>query len=193
MTKYSTVRLFHNHGKIIFKFLNICVSLLSLQYIQVTFYLELCFKCEKSFSEQVSHSPKRRNISFRYETLSFCFHSWKLVWCLRATSLIMHLNLDKYTLWPWAVTVLQWPFSLSVRTRAHIQYSHIVIWKHHCPVLAFYFIRRMSVLLHSRHMEITFGTAWQLKAMDLHCSCAGAGASMPSFPCSCLCFHNVDT
>lgn len=98
-TKYFMVRpLRHNHVKIIFTFQNICVSLLSLQYIRVTFYLESCFKCEKSFLEQVSHSPKRRNISFRYETLSLCFHSGKLVWCLRATSLIMHLNLDKYTL-----------------------------------------------------------------------------------------------
>lgn len=104
----------------------------------------------------------------------------------------LDLNQDKYRIWPWAVTVLQWPFSLCVRTRAHIQYSHIVIWKHHCPVLAFYFTRRMSVLLHSRHMEITSATDSKLKGMDLRWSFTETGASVPSFLCRFLCFYNIN-
>lgn len=41
---------------------------------------------------------KLTNISFGYKTLPLCFHSWKLVWCLRATSLIVHL------IWIWIST-----------------------------------------------------------------------------------------
>lgn len=121
---------------------------------------------DKSDLEQVSHFPAfSQYVIFGMTHFPFCFHSWKCVCCLRAASLIMHLTRIWIKRWPWGCDAPCADLFPSVWEQGPtFSVSHFVIWKHHCPVLAFYFMRRMSALLHSRHMEITFGTGLTVKS-----------------------------
>lgn len=56
---------------------------------------------------------KKKHVLIFKRLLCFC---WKRVWCLGVMSLILHLTWIWIGLWPWAVTVLRWPFPLCVRT-----------------------------------------------------------------------------